>query len=252
MRQPDDLHQLRVEHGRERIEARLSQKRSFSYLADAVLGGVDGCVTTFAVVAGAVGAEFSSVVILVLGFANLFADGFSMAVSNYLRTKSEREQVEKARKEEHRHIDHVPGGEREEVRQIFARKGFRGSTLEHVVDVITRDREVWVDTMITEELGLQLEGARPGRAALATFSAFVGVGLIPLIPMLIPGMPIESRFIASAAVTGLAFWVVGMLKGRALNRSMLRSAVETLLMGGGAASVAYFVGAALRDTFGAA
>lgn len=250
MRQPDDLHQLRVEHGRERIEARLSRERTFSYLADAVLGGIDGCVTTFAVVAGAVGAGFSSVVILVLGFANLFADGFSMAVSNYLRTKSEREQVEKARREEHRHIDQVPGGEREEVRQIFARKGFRGSTLEHVVDVITRDREVWVDTMITEELGLQLDGARPRRAALATFSAFVAVGFVPLIPMLVPGLPGGSRFVASATVTGLAFWGVGMLKGRALNRSMLRSGVETLLMGGGAAAVAYFVGATLRDTFG--
>ena len=119
--------------------------------------------------------------IVVLGFANLLADGFSMAVSNYQGTKSQRQQVEEARRGEERQIEEIPEGEREEVRQIFAAKGFSGDTLEKVVDVITNDRGLWVDTMLAEELGLEVQGPDPRRAALATFVAFILVGLVPLI-----------------------------------------------------------------------
>lgn len=81
---------LKEQHQPEAIKRRLEEGNTQSYLADSVLGGIDGCVTTFAVVAGAVGGELSGVVIIVLGFSNLLADGFSMAASNYLGTKSER------------------------------------------------------------------------------------------------------------------------------------------------------------------
>lgn len=249
MRQ-EELHQLRAEHGEERIRERLAARRSSSYLADAVLGGIDGCVTTFAVVAGSVGAQFPGMVVIVLGFANLVADGFSMGASNYLSTKSQREQVERARREEQRHIQEVPGGEREEVRQIFARKGFHGETLDRIVATITRDHELWVDTMVTEELGLPLEVPSPVRAGLTTFAAFVLVGLVPLLPFL--SGDVSHRFAASAAATALAFLTVGMMKGRALGRSMIRSGFETLKIGGGAAALAYIVGAGLRRAFGAA
>ena len=215
-----------------------------------MLGGIDGCVTTFAVVAGAVGAQFPSPVIIVLGFANLVADGFSMAASNYLGVKSEREQVDEARTEEHRHIQEVPEGEREEVRQIFMRKGFRGETLDHIVDVITRDPELWVNTMITEELGLPIEGPPPFRAALATFTAFVLVGFVPLIPFLLPGLRSANRFPVSAAATALAFSCVGIMKGWALHRSVFFSSLETLGIGGAAAVLAYLTGTLLRRVFG--
>lgn len=216
-----------------------------------MLGGIDGCVTTFAVVAGAVGGGFSTIVIIVLGFANLVADGFSMAVSNYQGTKSQREIVEKARRTEEHHIEHIPEGEQEEIRQIFARKGFDGDVLEKIVDVITQDRQLWVNTMLTEELGLQVSGPSPLRAALATFAAFFVVGVIPLVPFLVPDLTADQAFLGSALVTGLAFFGVGMVKGLVLGRSALRSGFETLLMGGLAAFLAYVVGAWLRQTFGA-
>ena len=137
-----------------------------SYLGDAVLGAIDGTVTTFAVVAGAVGAGFPSMVIIVLGFANLFADGFSMAVSNYLGRKSQRQQVAQTRRWEERHIAEVPEGEREEIAQIFARKGFAGDVLERIVDTITADRRLWVDTNRTFLL-----------SCIATGIAFLAVGI---------------------------------------------------------------------------
>ncbi len=241
---------LEAEHRPEAVQQRLARKRSQSYLGDAVLGGIDGCVTTFAVVAGAVGGGLSGIVVIVLGFANLLADGFSMAVSNYQGTKSQREQVEQARRAEERHIEEIPGGEREEIRQIFANKGFSGGTLEKIVEVITSDRTLWVDTMLTEELGLEIEGPDPLRAALATFAAFIAVGLVPLVPFVVPDLSLDTRFMASATATGIAFFGVGMVKGLVLDRAALWSGIETLLTGGGAALLAYAVGTWLRSIFG--
>jgi len=243
---------LEAEHRPEEVRRRLLERHGQGYLGDAVLGGIDGCVTTFAVVAGAVGAGFSGVVVVILGFANLLADGFSMAVSNYQGTKSQLERVEEARLSEERQIEEIPAGEREEVRQIFAAKGFSGETLERIVEVITNDRRLWVDTMLTEELGLEVEGPNPFRAALATFAAFLVVGIIPLVPFVIPGLPTSTHFLASAIATGAAFFGVGAVKGLVLGRAALRSGLETLLTGGTAAAIAFVVGALLRQAFGAA
>jgi vacuolar iron transporter family protein len=245
------IRELEDEHLPQAIARRLAMHRRHRHVGDAVLGAVDGCVTTFAVVAGAVGGGFSQIVVIVLGFANLLADGFSMAVSNYLGTKSEREEVERARRNERKHIETIPAGEREEIRQIFARKGFSGEVLERIVNVVTSNPTLWVDTMLTEELGLQLDGPRPLRAALATFFAFVTVGLIPLAPFVLPALDADQRFIASAAVTAAAFFSIGLIKGKILERELMRSGLETLLTGGGAATLAYLVATWLRHAYGA-
>lgn len=241
---------LEADHRSKEVQRRLAERRRPSYLGDAILGGIDGCVTTFAVVAGAVGGGFSSVVIIVLGVANLLADGFSMAVSNYQGTKSQRQEVEQARRSEERQVEEIPEGEREEVRQIFAAKGFSGETLDKIVETITNDERLWVNTMLTEELGLELEGPDPLRAALATGTAFLMVGLLPLIPFLIPIFPVDTRFMASAVAAGFAFFAVGAAKGIVLNRPVVRSGVETFLTGGGAALLAFLVGSWLQAAFG--
>jgi len=238
-------------HRPEAIRRRLQGQRRHSYLGDAVLGGIDGCVTTFAVVAGAVGGGFSSLVVVVLGFANLLADGFSMAISNYQGTKSQRELVEAARREEERHIARYPEGEREEIRQIYAGKGFEGEVLDAIVEGITQDRRLWVDTMLTEELGLQLDGPRPLRSGLATFGAFLIVGIVPLFPFLFEGHSLEATFLFSSIAAAGAFFCVGLFKGLVLGRSAVKAGFETLLTGGGAAVLAYVVGVWLRHTFGA-
>lgn len=242
--------ELAQDHRPEVVRSRLESLTRHSYLGDAVLGGIDGCVTTFAVVAGTVGGGFSGAVAIVLGFANLLADGFSMAVSNYQATKSQREFLAKARRTEEKHVELVPDGEREEIRQIFAAKGFSGPVLEEIVTVITGDRKLWIDTMLTEEHGLQLNGPSPLRAGLATFGAFILVGLIPLVPFLIPGLDPHSTFFASSVVTALAFFGIGAAKGVVLERAPLRSGLETFGVGGVAALIAYGVGWWLRQSFG--
>lgn len=233
------------------IKARLGEPRRSSYLGDAVLGGIDGCVTTFAVVAGALGAGFSGVVVIILGVANLLADGLSMAVSNYLGTRSQREEVEKARREEEEHIREFPEGEQEEIRQIFAAKGFRGETLERIVETVTQNRKLWIDTMLTEELGLQLEGRRPLQAAMATFTAFVLVGSIPLAPFFFQGgIATHNAVLISAIITAFSFAAIGVAKGFVLKRSLFVSGFQTLLIGGAAAGAAYLVGIWLRRVYG--
>ena len=242
-----EISRLRREHHPEAIRSRLSGSPSTSYLADGVLGAIDGCVTTFAVVAGVAGGGLPAAVAVILGLANLLADGFSMAVSNYQAARSHRELVERTRESERRHIHLVPDGEREEVRQLFAAKGFEGETLERVVDTITSDEGLWIDTMLHEEHGLSLHPPDPRWAALATFGAFLAVGLIPLLPYLAPVLEPSWRFPASTVLTGTAFFAVGAVKGRVLERPALRTGAETLLMGGAAAALAYWIGAWLRS-----
>lgn len=236
------------DHTPEAIQSRLRAATAHSYLGDFVLGAVDGTVTTFAVVSGVAGAGMSSGVAVVLGLANLLADGFSMAVSNYLNVKSEREMLRLARRNEETHIERFPEGEREEIRQIFAAKGFSGDVLEQIVQVITDDRRRWVDTMLTEELGLRLDSPRPLRAGVSTFVAFVLVGLAPLLPFLVGwGRAANELFVVSSVITAVAFFFVGVAKGRVVEGHPLRSGVETLVIGSVAAALSYSVGLAFAQ-----
>lgn len=228
------------------ISDRLAAATEHSYLRDFVLGAVDGTVTTFAVVSGVAGAELSASVAIILGFANLLADGFSMAAGNFLSVRADRQVVERARQIEEMHIEQVPEGEREEIRQIFAGKGFEGALLDRVVEVITDDRRRWVDTMLTEEIGLQLEKPNPWRAALSTFMAFVSAGFVPLIPFVLMRLSPRATFLVSAIMTGMTFFLIGTCKGFVVNRPWLPSGLETFLVGGAAAALSYAVGVFLR------
>ena len=235
------------EHTVEAIGERLAAGPKHNYLRDWIYGGIDGSVTTFAVVTGVVGAHLSPAVIVIMGFANLVGDGFSMAASNFLGTKSEHDDVERLQTIERRHIEVAPEGEREEVRQIFAAKGFEGTDLERVVELITSDNDRWVQTMLTEEYGLPLQPRSAWIAALTTFSAFALCGLVPLIPFL---LGLESAFVTSVVLTGVVFFVIGSIKSRWSTVSWWRSGLSTLFVGGIAAALAYAVGMFLRSLAG--
>jgi vacuolar iron transporter family protein len=231
-------------HSPEAIRQRLSAGPGHNYLRDLIYGGIDGSVTTFAIVTGVVGAHLSPAIILILGFANLLADGFSMAASNFLGTRAEHDDIKHIEAIEQRHIDVAPEGEREEVRQIFARKGFKGDDLDRVVEMITADRHRWVRTMLTEEYGLPQKVRSPWLAAMSTFGAFVVCGLVPLVPFLLGA---SEALWFSILLTGATFFIIGSVKSRWSTVSWWRSGLSTLLVGGSAASLAYAVGIALRD-----
>lgn len=238
-----------AEHTPAAIRQRLNATPSQNYLKDSIYGAIDGAVTTFAVVSSVAGAGLSSSIVIILGLANLLADGFSMGSGNFLGTRAENQAARRAEREEEEEIKAHPEGEREEVRQIFAAKGFDGETLEKVVDVITADRKRWVQVMLQEEHGLTLDRPSALRASLATFGSFLVIGAIPLLPYilnLIYPSVVPNPFLPACILTGVAFFVVGALKSRFVDQHWALGGGETLGAGALAATIAYAIGVVLR------
>ncbi|MFN0263013.1 VIT1/CCC1 transporter family protein [Tepidamorphus sp. 3E244] len=229
-------------HEAEAIRERLTEGPRVSYLRDWVYGGIDGAVTTFAIVAGAVGADLSWRVVLIMGSANLLADGFSMAAANYTGTRAEIDDYVRLREMEKRHLADDPRGERRELIEIYRMKGYRGRGLVRMVELVMENRSHWLDVMMVEEHGLSSLLRSPTRAALATFAAFVACGLVPLIPFL---LPVANQAAIAAIMTAATFFAVGSLKAHWSLTPWWRSGLETFGIGMGAALVAYGLGEGL-------
>lgn len=245
-----DVEAAEAAHADHHLERSLYETgRHGEHLADAVLGATDGIVTTFAVVAGAAGASLSSGVVLIMGFANLLADGLSMAVSNYLGARSQQDFWREERAREIWEIEQIPHAEREEIRHHYRRKGFEGELLEQIVRTITSDAKLWLDEMMREELGIREEKTAPLMSGMVTFWAFAVAGFLPLLsyalaffnPSFLPG-----AFPVSTALTAVALFGVGAARCFITRRSWWRSGLEILGLGGAAAVCAFAVGHLLR------
>lgn len=226
-------------HSQQEVERRIGAPPGRGYLRDIVYGGIDGSVTTFAIVAGVAGAGLSPWVIIALGIANVLADGFSMAAGNYSGTKAELDEIKRLRDVELRHLREDPKGERREIREILRLKGLSGDVLEAATDAIAANQEASVQLMLEGEYGLAAVDPHPSRAALATFAAFLVAGLIPMLPFL---FGLENAFQLSAIATGCVFFGIGAMKSHWALAPWWRSGLETLLIGGTAAAIAYGVG----------
>lgn len=226
-------------HSEQEVRNRIGAPPGRGVLRDVVYGGIDGSVTTFAIVAGVAGAGLSPFVIVALGLANVLADGFSMAAGNYSGTKAEVDNINRIRAIEERHIAHHPDGERREVREILSQKGLSGQVLEDATDAITADRENWISLMLEGEYGLGGVDPHPMRAALATFFAFLVAGMVPLLPFV---FGVSDAFAWSVAMTMTAFFGIGALKSLWSLSSWWKSGLETFGIGGVAAIIAYAVG----------
>ncbi|HLC66723.1 MAG TPA: VIT1/CCC1 transporter family protein, partial [Candidatus Nanoarchaeia archaeon] len=199
------------------------------------------------------GAAFSSSTVLILGFANLLADGFSMACGNFLSERAQREYIQKERRREEWEIDNVPEGEIEEIRQIFRQKGFKGKDLERAVEIITADRKIWVDTMMTDELGLIPSAKSPWKTAGMTYFGFLLIGIIPLLAYLLAYASDWIRlhtFSIAIVLTAIALFVIGAIKRYVTKESLWISAFETVFIGGAAAAISYAIGYTLRLVIG--
>jgi VIT1/CCC1 family predicted Fe2+/Mn2+ transporter len=221
------------------------------YLGEFVYGGIDGCVTTFAVVAGAAGAELETSVILILGFANLFADGFSMSVGAFLSEKSKKRLYRKHKKAEEFEVQNNPQEGVQEIRELYSKKGFEGDLLNQIVEKITANDQLWVNEMMSGELELQKEKKSPKMVGTATFVSFILVGLIPLLVYVFDFIAVSSLplFFLSSLFAGIGFLVVGFLKAYVTKENRIKSVVETFLLGGSAAAIAYYLGYFLEKIF---
>ena len=220
------------------------------YIGEFVYGGIDGAITTFAVVAGAEGASLGISVVVILGLANLIADGFSMSVGNFFSTKAEKDNFDKHRQIEYWEIENLREKEIQEIRDIDKEKGFKGELLEQVVEVITSNKDVWVDTMMKEELEMVRGEKTPYKTAGVTFASFLAVGSVPLLSYLFMNTNSSSLdsqlFLYSCILTAIALSIVGALKSLVTEKNMIVGILETLLLGGIAAFIAYYVGDVLE------
>ena len=249
-----DVAAAEAAHAHDHLERTLYETgRHSQHLADAVMGATDGIVTTFAVVAGAAGANLSSGVVLIMGFANLFADGLSMAVGNYLGARSQQDFWREERAREIWEIEQIPHAEREEIRRHYQRKGFEGGLLEHIVRTITSDKERWLDEMMREELGIREEKTAPLTSGVVTFWAFAVAGFLPLLSYVAAYFNagfLPRAFPISVALTAVALFGVGAARCFITRRSWRQSGLEILGLGGVAAACAFAVGHILQGLVG--
>jgi VIT1/CCC1 family predicted Fe2+/Mn2+ transporter len=216
------------------------------YLRDWVYGGIDGSVTTFAVVAGVAGASLSTSVILILGFTNLVADGFSMAAGSYSSTHTESEQYDRLLKEAELRIRDNPEAEKAALTRIYADKGFSGEKLDNVVETVSSNSSDWARTIVAESYGFAPIRRKPLRAAANTYGAFAVFGLVPLLPYVF-----GLGFWYSTVMTGVAFFAIGSLRSIWTDTGWWRSGLTTFAVGGFAAAIAYLAGYLLEAIVGA-
>ncbi|AMW32895.1 Predicted Fe2+/Mn2+ transporter, VIT1/CCC1 family [Fervidobacterium changbaicum] len=215
------------------------------YIGQAVYGASDGIVTTFAAISGIAGANLNPKIAIIVGLANLFADGISMAIGDYLSEKSEKDYIRYEKEREMWEVEHMPEAEKLEVKEIYKRKGLSGEKLENLVDAITSNKEIWVDTMLHEELGLFEDDTNPLKSAVVTFLSFVIAGFMPLIAYVFASQSqilAQNQFLASCIITAATLFFVGALRQIVTGVKWYKGGIEMLFVGGLSAAVAYLIG----------
>jgi len=218
------------------------------YIGDIIYGGLDGIITTFAIVSGVAGAQLESGIILILGLANLIADGFSMATGAYLSLKSEQAYYDKERERESWEVEHFPEGEKQEMRQIYLQQGYTEEEATQLVKIKSRNPERWVDTMMIDELSMIRDDRKPLLSGLTTLLSFIFAGAVPLLVYLVGlVIAVPISFGISVLLSALALFALGAAKVRITSQNPFLSGFEMLVVGGLASGVAYAIGALLRN-----
>ena len=223
------------------------------YLGEMVYGGLDGIITTFAVVTGVAGAQLGTSIILILGLANLLADGFSMATGAYVSLKSEQEYYRKEWEREAWEVEHFPDGERMELMDVYRSRSYSEEDARQLVEIQSREPTRWVNAMMLDELGMLKDETNPLVNGLVTFGAFIVAGSVPLLVYLLGllvSIPQASTFPASLIMSALALFGLGAAKVTVTKLNPIRSGLEMLIVGSLAAGVAYVVGALLKGIGG--
>jgi len=215
------------------------------YIRSIVYGGLDGTITTFAIVAGVSGAALSSSIILILGFANLIADGISMAAGDYLSTKSKTEYREAEKKYEKWEVKSRPKTEERGIISWFTRRGMTKKDATTVAKTISKYEKPMIDVTLAVEHGIIGGEESPTKNALVTFSSFIFFGIVPLLTYLFAPyyvmLQVNTFFVASI-LTAITLFVLGATKARITKKSWIFSGLEMLIIGGIAAGAAYLIG----------
>jgi vacuolar iron transporter family protein len=220
-----------------------------NYIRDLVFGFGDGVNTSLGIVAGVGGAVIAADVVILAALVGMFTGAKAMAVQNYLAVKSQRQILESEIKREEYEIETMPNQEKQEIEEIYKLKGFEGDELKKVVDNVTSDKDVWLKTMLTEELGLNLEIlGNPLKGAFVMFGSFLLGGILPILPYFVVKAGLMSSMIAIAvaiAISIVSSFVVGAIKAHMAQMNLIKGGIEMAGLGTGIALVGYGIGAEL-------
>jgi predicted membrane protein (TIGR00267 family) len=226
---------------------RLDPHRRASWLAAVILGGQDGLVNVLGVVLGVAAASRSTRLVLAAGLAAAFAESVSMAAVAYTSSLAEGDYFRGERAREYRHIEAVPELEKEEIREIYARKGFGGELLDRIVDTITSNRDVWVAAMMTEEHGLHDTSKRASLRSASIVGAASLVGsVLPLGPFLFA--PLDAACGMAVVLAAATLFALGAYKARATVGLPWKSGLELASIGTLSALLGYIVGEVFQRT----
>ena len=208
---------------------------------DIVIGMADGLTVPFALAAGLSAAVSSTTVIVTAGLAEVTAGAIAMGLGGYLAARTDAEHYAAEQARENHEIDHLRDREIEEVGAIFKEYGLEGDAMHVVVSAVTSNRQRWIDFMMRFELGLEAPDPKRAPISAGTIGAsYVVGGLIPLVPyMLTPSIDMALRI--SVLATAVALLCFGAVKGHFTGVNKLKSAAQTLLVGGLAAGAAYWL-----------
>ena len=223
------------------IRARILREANGSYLRDSIDGAITGTVTTFAIVAGVVGANLPAVVALVLGLASLIANGFARAARNYSGATADRDNYDRVLAIERKRIFLNADGKREKIRQILTGSGFTGDEVDRIVTVITSDEALLAKIVTAKEYGLSSPTRSAPQAALSTFTGCTLCGLVPLITYLL-----ADGLTVCIVATASCFFLIGAIKARCSSAKWWRSGIDTFFIGMSVAALALGVGHTLR------
>ena len=219
-------------------------KKEASSIRDFVFGFGDGINTSLGLVAGVGGADQASSIIILAAIVAMFTGAKAMAVQNYLAVRSQRQILQSEIEREKWEMENVPGAEREEIENIYKAKGFTGTELESIVNKITSNKKVWLDTMLTEELKLNLEiVGSPLKSAFRMFGAFLVGGILPIIPYFFSS-GYEPLLIAVGLSLSASF-VIGAIKSRMAGLNIVWGGLEMAGLGTGIALIGYGIGSEL-------
>jgi vacuolar iron transporter family protein len=223
------------------------QHRQGNWLRDVILGGQDGLVNILGIILGVIAGGGSNSVLLSAGFAAAITESISMGAVGYTSSLSQRDYYEAERAREEAEIDTMPEAERQEIRDIYAAKGFTGELLDGVVETIASNRESWLETMMEEELHLQPVQATDifRSATLITVATLIG-HLVPLIPFLV--LARTPALILAIALSGLVLFGVGVYSAVTLVGDWRKSGLKMVVIGLGAALIGFLVGRLFQTT----
>eukprot|EP00736_Rhodelphis_marinus_P011250 Rmarinus@m.8076 len=222
------------------------------YIKPIIFGGLDGIITTFAIVAGVIGADMSTRVVVILGFANLLADAVSMGFGDYLSSDAELQYIHNERKREAWEFDVYPDGEKREMYELYEAKGLSSQDARTVVDTLALYPDQFLDHMMVEELGLMPTNCEdsPIRGGLVTFASFVLFGSVPLCAFIAVhacGFQENESFAAACVITAIGLFALGGVKARFIKQSFLKSGSLMVMNGVAAAGAAFAIGKVLAE-----